>query len=143
MLPNTCRKQPLRILLVDRGEETRDLFSSLFAGMGHEVQTATTVGEALYCLALFQPDAVFTSIFLPDASGFDLCAALRKIPETADALIVAITGHQSPDSDRLAREAGFDDYLIKPVALDSILNTLRPRISSRETSFFSSTLEAA
>ena len=143
MLPNTCGKQPLRVLLVDRSEETRDLFVSLFAAMGHEVQTATTVGEALYCLALFQPDAVFTSIFLPDGSGFDLCAALRKIPQTAGALIVAITGHQSPDSDRLAYEAGFDHYLVKPVALDTILETLGTLISSRETHLSSSILEAA
>jgi CheY-like chemotaxis protein len=43
----------LRVLLVDRSEETRDLFATLFVAMGHEIQTVTTVGEALYCLPLF------------------------------------------------------------------------------------------
>ena len=143
MLPNTCGKQPLRVLLVDRSEETRDLFATLFVAMGHEVQTVTTVGEALYCLPKFQPDAVFTSIFLPDGSGFDLCQALRKIPQTADALIVAITGHQSPESDRLAYEAGFDHYLMKPVPLDTIVETMRTFASSRERRFSLGTVEAA
>jgi CheY-like chemotaxis protein len=112
----------VRVLLADRSEETRDLFATLLVGMGYEVQTVTTVGEALDCVPRFQPDAVFTAIFLPDGSGFELCAALRRMPETAGALIVAITGHQSPDAARLAQEAGFDHYLVKPVKLDIILD---------------------
>lgn len=124
MLPNTCGKQALRILLADRSEETRDLFTTLFAGMGHTVQTVTSVAEARRAASSFRPDAVFTAVFLPDGSGFDLCAALRSTPETATALIVAITGYLSPDSARLAQEAGFDDYLVKPVQLDTILATL-------------------
>ncbi|MET0981846.1 MAG: response regulator [Telluria sp.] len=115
----------MRVLLVDRSEETRELFATLFAGMGYEVQTVSTVGQALYCVPLFQPDAVFSAIFLPDGSGFDLCAALRRMPQTAGALIVAITGQQSPDSAQLAQEAGFDHYLVKPVKLDTILETMR------------------
>jgi CheY-like chemotaxis protein len=86
---------------------------------------------------------VFTSIFLPDGSGFDLCEALRKIPQTADALIVAITGHQSRDSARLAQEAGFDHYLMKPVPLDTIIETMRAFTSSRERRFSLSTDQAA
>lgn len=126
MLPNTGGKQPFRVLLVDRSEETRELFAALFAGMGYEVKAVTTHAEALLCASLFQPHAVFTAIYLPDGSGFDLCAALRKMPDTADALIVAITGYLSPDSSRLAQEAGFDRYLVKPVGLATILDTLQP-----------------
>ncbi|MFC5461422.1 response regulator [Massilia niabensis] len=125
MLPNTCGKQSVRVLLADRSDETRDLFATLFAGMGYEVATVKSIGDALYCLPQFQPDAVFTAIFLPDGSGFDLCAALRRMPGTAKALIVAITGHQSPDSARLAQEAGFDHYFVKPVKLATILDTLQ------------------
>lgn len=124
MLPNTCGKQPLRILLVDRSEETRDLFTTLFVGMGHEVQTVTTVADARHAVSAFRPDAVFTAIMLPDASGFDLCAALRKDRDTAPMLIVAITGYLSNDSAELAHAAGFDHYLVKPVKLDTILATL-------------------
>ena len=124
MLPTPHGKQPLRILLVDRSEETRELFTALFAGMGHEVRTVTTVAAARHAISLFRPDAVFTAIFLVDGSGFDLCAALRGMPETADALIVAITGYISPDSSRLAEEAGFDHYLLKPAKLDTILATM-------------------
>ena len=124
MLPTTCGEQPFRVLLADRNEETRDLFAALFIGMGYEVRTVTTGTEALAWVPLFRPHAIFSAISLPDQSGFDLCVALRRMPETADALIVAITGFMSPDSARLAQEAGFDQYLVKPVKLEAILATM-------------------
>ncbi len=93
--------------------------------MGYEVRTVTTGTEALAWVPLFRPHAVFSAIFLSDRSGFDLCAALRRMPETAGALIVAITGFMSPDSARLALEAGFDQYLVKPVQLEAILATIQ------------------
>ena len=125
MLPNTCGKQPLRVLLVDRSAETRDLFATLFLAMDYDVRTATSVGEALFHAPLFRPHAVFTSVLLPDGSGFDLCMALRKLPQTADALIIAITGHVAPDSAQVSQEAGFDQYLVKPVGLTTILETMK------------------
>jgi two-component system CheB/CheR fusion protein len=133
MLPTTRGEQPLRVLLADRSEETRELFATLFLGLGHEVKTAATGTEALFWSPLFRPHAVFTAIHLPDQSGFELCAALRRMPETAQALIVAITGHKSPDSAALAREAGFDDYLVKPVKLDIILATMGAIAGCKET----------
>ena len=125
MLPNASGKRALRILLADRSEETRDLFTTLFAAMGHEVQSVTTMADALRAAPRLRPHAIFTAIFLPDGSGFDLCAALRTLPETSGALIVAITGYRSADADRLAQEAGFDHYLVKPVKLDTILDTMK------------------
>ncbi len=47
MLPTTRGEQPFRILLADRSEETRELFTALFGGMGHEVRAVTTGTEAL------------------------------------------------------------------------------------------------
>lgn len=125
MLPTTRGERPFRVLLVDRSEETRDLFAALFSAMGHEVRAVVTATEALAHVPLFRPDAVFSAIFLPDRSGFDLCAALRRMPATADALIVAITGHTAPDVARLAEAAGFDHYLLKPVKLEAIVEIVQ------------------
>jgi CheY-like chemotaxis protein len=126
MLPNTYGKHSFRVLLVDRSEETRDLFANLFTSLGYEVETVATVAAALSSVPVFRPDAVFTSIFLPDGSGFELCAQLRRLPETAGARIVAITGYLAADASRLAVEAGFDRYLVKPVQLETILEALAP-----------------
>lgn len=124
MLPTTRGEQPFRILLVDRSEETRDLFSVLFIGMGHDIKAVATGFEALAWAPSFRPHVVFTAIHLPDQSGFDLCAALRRLPQTAEALIVAITGYKPPNLFELAHAAGFDHYLIKPAKLETLLETL-------------------
>ena len=126
MLPTTCGEQPFRVLLVDRSEETRDLFTALLVSLGYDVKAVATGIEALVCAPLFRPQAVVTSIFLPDRSGFDLCTALRAMPEMAGARIVAVTGHTTPDAARLALEAGFDYYLLKPVALETLLAAIQP-----------------
>ena len=125
MLPTTRGEQPVRVLLVERSEETRDLFAALFTGMGYEVKTFTTGTEALAHAPLFRPHAIFSSIFLPDQSGYDLCAGMRRMPATANALIVAITGHTAPNAAQLAQAAGFDRYLVKPVKLETILETMQ------------------
>jgi two-component system CheB/CheR fusion protein len=126
MLPTTDGEPPFRVLLVDRSEETRDLFGSLLLSLGYEVRSVSTGSEALALVPLFRPRAVVTSIFLPDRSGFELCRALRSMPETADARIVAITGHITHNSIELAQEAGFDHYLVKPVNFETILAAIQP-----------------
>lgn len=101
------------------------MFAALFLTLGYDVRTVATATEALAWVPLFRPHAVFTGIFLPDQSGFDLCALLRKMPDSAGALIVAITGHMGADAAGRAAAAGFDHYLVKPVNLDAILATLQ------------------
>ncbi|WP_168710000.1 response regulator [Massilia sp. Mn16-1_5] len=112
--------------MADRSEETRDLFAALFLSMGYEVKTVTTGTKALAWAPLFRPHAIFTAIHLPDQNGFELCAALRRMPQTANVLIVAITGHLARDCAQRARAAGFDHYLVKPVKLEAILATMGP-----------------
>jgi CheY-like chemotaxis protein len=126
MLPTTRGEQPFRVLLVDRSEETRDLFAALLVGLGYEVRSVATGLEALTLVPSFRPRAVVTSIFLPDRTGFELCRALRSMPETADARIVAITGHITHNSIALAKEAGFDHYLVKPASFETILAAIQP-----------------
>jgi CheY-like chemotaxis protein len=126
MLPTTRGEPPFRVLLVDRSVETHELFASVLLEMGYETRTVAAGFEALAAVPLFRPHAVVTSIFLPDLSGFELCAALRGMPETAQARIVAITGHITHDSIRQAQEAGFDHYLVKPVNFETILAAIQP-----------------
>lgn len=117
--------QPLRVLIVEQYHDVRSTFVAIFAAMGYVVESAKTGSEALALVPLFRPDAVFTSIFVRDQSGFELCAKLRQMPETAQALIVAVTGYASFDADDLWRKAGFDHYLLKPTSVETLLGTMK------------------
>lgn len=117
-------KQVLRVLIVDNFEETLELYSAVFASKGYSVRRAMTCAEALALVPAFRPNAIFTSIVGVDHSGLNLCGLLRRMPETVKALIVAVTSYGWP-RDNAEVMAGFDYFLVRPVELQSILETMR------------------
>jgi len=58
--------------------------------------------------------------------GFELCRQLRALPETAQKLIVALTGYSDDDIEQAILDAGFYKYLPKPVKLEVLLSILKP-----------------
>lgn len=113
----------LRILLVENNEELLGLFKDAMSAFEYEVMGARTFKEAIAIVPTCVPDVVFSAISLKDESGLVLCEHLRKIPETANALLVAITGYGTAFRDA-AVAAGFDRYLVKPVQLTTMLETM-------------------
>jgi CheY-like chemotaxis protein len=116
--------QPLRVLVVEDSNDVMELFCTVLATVGYDVKAVRTYDDALAIVPSYAPQVVFTSILIGHHNGFALCSALRQIPETADALIVAITGFGAAWSGD-AHEAGFDHYLVKPVALEKMLETMQ------------------
>jgi CheY-like chemotaxis protein len=119
--------EALRILIVDNCEETLEVRSTVFATMGYLVRNAKTNSDALEIAIDFMPNAVFTSIVGADQRGLDLCLALRNVPGSADSLIVALSpyGRGSLGTEVVER---FDYFLVNPVTLENILETMRKLI---------------
>lgn len=101
-----------KILLVDDDPFTRRLFENLFRGGTTELVTATTVAEARRAFDLGDFNLAVLDQRLPDGSGLDLFAEMRKLRPRQTALM--ITGHaEVRDAMRAVRE-GLFDYLTKP-----------------------------
>ena len=64
-----------------------------------------------------KPDIVFSDICMPDKSGYEVAQALRSLPELDDLKIIAMTGNGQPEDIQQAREAGFDQHLVKPASV--------------------------
>ena len=62
----------------------------------------------------FQPEVVFMDIGLPGMSGYDVARRLRALPGSEKVLLVAVSGYGEEEDRRLAHEAGFDEYIVKP-----------------------------
>ena len=107
-----------RILIVEDNPDNMKLFRALLTLKGHEV-TALQSGDGLQeALAQHRPDLVLMDIQLPGKDGFALLAEIRSSPHAA-LRVVALTAHaMSGDRDR-ARQAGFDDYITKPIDIAS------------------------
>jgi len=113
-----------RVLVVDDNQDAAESLQMLLERDGHDVRIAFDGPAALAMGAEFQPEVAFVDIGMPGMSGYELAASVRKQPWGAGIRMVALTGW-GQDSDRLnAKEAGFDDHLVKPAAPETLRRML-------------------
>ncbi|MGE5639764.1 MAG: ATP-binding protein [Clostridia bacterium] len=130
-LPVTVQHARRRILLVEDHAETR---SALFAALqldGHRVYEAADGGAGLRAAQAVKPEVAVIDIGLPDIDGYEVASALRADPQRDEMVLIAVTGFERPETQRLAREAGFDDYVAKPVAPDQLARLIEAAFSRR------------
>jgi PAS domain S-box-containing protein len=118
----------LRVLLIEDHEDTARVLEKVLQQMGHEVETASTVGTACQKLREKKFDVIFSDIGLPDGSGFDFIKAARELCQTP---AVALTGYgMAEDIDKCLR-AGFEEHLTKPIDIDRLEKTLAKILAKR------------
>jgi PAS domain S-box-containing protein len=106
----------LRIMVVDDNEDAAEMLAMLLQASGHEVTIAHDGTDALELAASFRPQLVFLDIGLPGMDGYEVARRLRALAATARSQIVALTGWGGDKDKKLAKQAGFDEHLTKPVA---------------------------
>ncbi len=118
---------PVRVLVVDDNVDAAESIAMLLALEGHEVRSVHAAHDALEAAKSFRPHVVLLDIGLPDMDGYEVARQLRSQQRVESLRLVAITGY-GQQSDRLrAQEAGFDQYLVKPVdpeALHAVLDSV-------------------
>jgi two-component system response regulator MprA len=113
----------MRVLVVDDDPAVRDSLARTLRFEGHEVETADDGRAALAAVRGREPDAVILDVSMPVLDGLQTCQQLR-----ADGVLVPVLMLTARDSvgDRVAGlDAGADDYLSKPFALQELLARLR------------------
>lgn len=89
-----------------------------------ELVLAASADEGLALAQQMQPELVLMDIQLPGASGYEVLRALRERPALRAVPVLAVSANALPADLERAREAGFDDYLTKPVDLQALLAAL-------------------
>jgi CheY-like chemotaxis protein len=120
--------QALRILVVDDNVDAAESIAMLLSLDGHDVRSVHDAQRALDLAAEFGPDLVLLDIGLPGMDGYEVARRLRLRQDLTPLRLVAVTGYgQQEDRDR-ARDAGFDQHLVKPVepdALNAVLGSVQ------------------
>jgi two-component system, OmpR family, response regulator MprA len=113
----------MRILVVDDEPAVREAVERALRLDGHDVLLAADGGEALDTLHQDSPDAVVLDVLMPRVDGLELCRRMRGRGDRTPVLMLTA---RDAVSDRVAGlDAGADDYLVKPFALEELLARVR------------------
>jgi len=104
-----------RILVVDDNVDVVETTTMLLSLSGHQVRSAKDGLQALHMASEFRPDVVLLDIGLPLMDGYEVARRLRQTPQTAGALLIALTGYGQQGDRQRGKDAGFDGHMLKPV----------------------------
>jgi signal transduction histidine kinase/CheY-like chemotaxis protein len=104
-----------KVLLVDDNVDALETLATLLRLEGHEIRTAQDAQHAVAEAVDFEPDVALLDIGLPGVDGYELAGRLRSLPQTRNALLVAVTGYGRGEDFARSGAAGFDHHLVKPV----------------------------
>jgi two-component system response regulator MprA len=113
----------MQILVVDDEPAVRDSLDRALRLEGYEVELAADGAEALRALAEGNHDALVLDLMMPRVDGLEVCRRMRAAGNHTPVLVLTA---RDGVSDRVkGLDAGADDYLVKPFALDELLARLR------------------
>ncbi len=120
-----------RIVLIEDNDDARRTLAAALALEGHQVHEAADGISGIAALARVNPDVAVVDIGLPGVDGYKVAETLRGAPEHDSMVLIALTGYGQPDSLRRAREAGFDEYVTKPIAPERLVRLMDVAIEAR------------
>lgn len=113
----------MRILIVDDEEAVRTAVRRALVLAGYDVEMAANGDEALALLAERAPDAIVLDVLMPGVDGIEVCKRLRAAGDHTPVLMLTA---RDAVGDRVAGlDAGADDYMVKPFALQELQARLR------------------
>jgi CheY-like chemotaxis protein len=111
----------LRVLVVDDNQDGADMLALSLSILGHQVLTLYDPLEVEAAAERFRPELAFLDVGMPRLNGYDLAVRLRRHGWARDTYLVALTGWGQETDRRRSAESGFDEHLVKPIDLDTIV----------------------
>lgn len=123
--PVEVSPQALRVLVVEDHEDTRFMLRTMLERRGVKVLEAEDGEAAIHLAADACPHLILMDGGLPLLDGLEAARLIRARNDGLNRVpIVFLSGHAESDFQREAREAGCDDFLIKPINLDKLDSVL-------------------
>jgi CheY-like chemotaxis protein len=108
------------VLVVEDCPDTAATMATLLRHWGHATCEAHSGPEAVQAARTFAPDVAILDIGLPEMDGFEVAAEMRRQDRGDKLLLVALTGYANEEYRQRSYRAGFDHFLVKPIAPDTL-----------------------
>jgi CheY-like chemotaxis protein len=119
----------LRVLVIDDAPDTLDVLEQILTVSGAATLTAPGAGAALALLEKEKPDVIVSDVGMPEVDGFELMRRIRRRAATAQIPAIALTAFTRQDDRTKALQAGFTDYLAKPVEPAALAAAIRRAVA--------------
>ena len=126
----TTAHQSKCVLVVDDNEELSSMLSQLLERAGYQVVLAADGQTALTQAKQHSPDLILMDLSLPDISGWEAVALLRRMREFRNTPIIAVTAHVSPADQERALAAGCTVHVGKPFKTRMLLQKIADLLMS-------------
>ena len=120
-----------RILVVEDNDLNRKLFCDVLVANGFSVAPVAEWESALGRAAEFVPNLIIMDIQLPNISGLDLIAQIKRDATLRNTPVLAVTAYAGKGDEERIREAGAEGYLAKPVSIGPFMNAVRGLLEGR------------
>ncbi len=110
----------LDVLIVEDNPDAAELLRALLESWGHCVRVARDGLAGVSSASTEVPHVGIVDIGLPGLNGYEVAEQLRANPETRSMYLVAITGYGRPEDRARANDAGFDDFIVKPLNFEAL-----------------------
>ena len=124
--------KPTRILVVEDEHPMRRNLVTILKMERFDVLEADDGGKGLAAAREHGPDLIFCDITMPGLDGHGLLRELRAEPQTASIPLVFLTARGDKNDLRTGMNLGADDYLVKPVQVDELLQVIRTRLRRQQ-----------
>ncbi len=120
---------PVQVLVIEDEDDIRNLVVMNLRRAGFDVISAGNGGDGLSLLRSHRPPVLCLDLMLPDMSGQEICAIVRREPEIKNTFVIMVTA-MTEEEDRIAGfEVGADDYVTKPFSVKELV--LRVQVAAR------------
>ncbi|WP_198175036.1 PAS domain S-box protein [Spirosoma arboris] len=113
-----------QLLLIDDNADAAFTLSMLLKLKGYQVHTCLNGRQGIQAAEELRPRVILCDIGMPELDGYQTCQLIRQQVWGKDMILIALTGYGQDEDKQLAKEAGFDAHLAKPVDLAVLIKLL-------------------
>jgi two-component system, chemotaxis family, response regulator PixH len=112
--------EPTRIVLIDDSELTLAMMTPVLTEAGFEVRAVSSLRKFINVVLDWKPHLIVTDLYMPEMSGAELCAWLRKQVQTAKIPVIICSSAPDAELAEVARTVGADGYVSKEAGPDAL-----------------------